>query len=92
MAFRQAWCFISVCLVMLSVFMVVGGVALWIIASVNDVKWDKYMEGERMAMLQKQLQASGIDSFEDAANKAVGYLLQSMGLNLFGSFVTILSE
>jgi len=92
MAFRQTWCFISVCLVMFSVFTVVGAIGLWIVASVNAVDWDKYMEGERMEMLQKQLQASGIDSFEDAANKAVGYLLQSMGVNLLGSFVTILSE
>eukprot|EP00403_Amphidinium_massartii_P026285 CAMPEP_0178386404 /NCGR_PEP_ID=MMETSP0689_2-20121128/8543_1 /TAXON_ID=160604 /ORGANISM="Amphidinium massartii, Strain CS-259" /LENGTH=579 /DNA_ID=CAMNT_0020006741 /DNA_START=73 /DNA_END=1808 /DNA_ORIENTATION=+ len=90
--FRQLWCFICVCVVITSVLVVVGSLGLWVVHSVNDVNWDKYTEGERVAMLQKQLKSAGIDSFEEAASKAVGYLLQSMGINVLGSFVAILSE
>jgi predicted PurR-regulated permease PerM len=88
--FRNMWCVLSVSIAIGGLLAMLGCFAFWVIASVGSVDWNKYLHGKRLNMLRELLANYGVDDFEGAMRDAARFVVQSLGVEIIGSAMTIM--
>lgn len=88
---RRVWCVVTVAFTMTILLSITGGVAVWVIASINSVDWNKYLEGERLSEIRKLVEGNGVEDFDSAVHELIETLIASLGVQLIDSTYSLLT-
>mmetsp|Transcript_8615 Transcript_8615/g.24803 ORF Transcript_8615/g.24803 Transcript_8615/m.24803 type:complete len:545 (-) Transcript_8615:123-1757(-) len=86
-----AYCELVVVVVVIGVVGLLGAVAAWVVASVESVDWNKYLQSSRMQLARAALARVGISDFEAAVEQAVPMIIEALGFEILDQSMSILS-